>query len=140
MKNIVVVSVLDNLAKTCAQKLAKMLKFNYIDANSSFDDYLLATADNPLILIDEVLQKTETNLLKGFAKENNVVIGVSNDMFLSNSNYKLFSKSKIVLIECKNLTKITKKMQTFMQGIASITINEGTSTKELAKILGGFND
>ncbi len=135
MKNIVVVSLNDNLAKNFAIELSKLLKYNYIDANSNFDDYLLATADNPLNLIDDILQETETNLLKGLSKENNAVIGISNDMFLSNSHFKLFVNSKIVLLECENLSKINKKMQSFMQNVATISAPANTTATELIKLL-----
>ncbi len=135
MNNYVIVSLKDDLAKQMAKKVASILKLNYVDANSRFDDLLIASIDAPTILVDESLQEKETEIICELANLNDVVVGITNEMFLSNENYKNFANSKIVLITVENLKKINQNIQNFIKNLASLGVNEDVSEEQLAKML-----
>ncbi len=138
MKNIVVVSLIDEKAKNIAQNLAKKLKFTYIDADEKFEDYLLSSFEAPTILVDEILNAKESELLGELAKERNAVIKVSNDAFLSNVNYKLF-KNCIVLLITTAKGKIKLAIENRLKTYANVVVEENASEIQILKLIENKN-
>ena len=135
MKNIVVVSLKDEKAQDLASKLAAKLKYNYVDFDDRLEEYLLATIDIPTILVDEILNEKESELLDELVKEQNVVLTLANDTFLSNENYKLLKNCIVVLISVENLAKVQKKLEEAIQKYSNVVVNENCTEIELFKLI-----
>ena len=135
MSNIIVVSMDEEKSTNMAKKLSKQLKFNYIDAGERFDEFLLSTMDLPTMLVDEILNLQESELLSELAKEQNAVIKVANDTFLSNENYKIFKNSTVVLLVVEKLGKTKRAIENHIKKYANVIINETTSTIEALKLI-----
>ena len=138
MKNIVVVSLIDEKAKNIAQNLAKRLKFTYIDADERFENCLLSSFEAPTILVDEILNVKESELLGELAKERNAVIKVSNDAFLSNGNYKLF-KNCIVLLITTAKGKIKETIENRLKTYANVVVDENANEIQILKLIENKN-
>ena len=135
MKNIVVVSLKDEKAQDLASKLAAKLNYNYVDFDDRLEEYLLATIDIPTILVDEILNEKESELLDELVKEQNVVLKLANDTFLSNENYKLLKNCIVVLISVENLAKVQKKLEEAIKKYSNVVVNENCTEIELFKLI-----
>ena len=135
MKNIVIVSLKEEKACDLANKLAKTLKYNYIDADERFEEYLLDTIDAPTMLVDEILNAKESELLADLCKEQNAVIKTAADTFLSNENYKTFKNCIVVLVTIEKLGKIKRAVENAIKKYANIVISENDSEIEIMKLI-----
>lgn len=135
MKNIVVLSLNEEKACFLAENLAKKLKFSYIDAGERFDDYLISSIDAPTILVDEILNLKESELLSDLAKENNAVIKVANDAFLSNENYKIFKNCIVVLVLTEKLGKTKRAIEEQIKKYSNVVVNENATEIEILKLI-----
>ncbi len=82
-----------------ATLLAQKLGFKFIDLAKEFDYFLLNSLNYPTIKAEKSLAVAETKLILAALKEENVVVYLPNDMFLSNQNYKKIDGTKIVITE-----------------------------------------
>ncbi len=135
MKNIVIVSLKEEKACDLANKLAKTLKYNYIDADERFEEYLLDTIDAPTMLVDEILNAKESELLADLCKEQNAVIKTAADTFLSNENYKTFKNCIVVLVTIEKLGKTKSAVENAIKKYANIVISENDSEIEIMKLI-----
>ncbi len=138
MKNITIVGIDNDFVKMFAHKLSKELDYRYIDANEQFDKDLLANMEYPIYLVDEILVQKENVLIKNLVKKENVVISISDDMFLSNEHYKFFENSLVFLIIDEKVGKIQKNIQNLLKKHVNFTFDKNEiSTNDIIKIIRG---
>lgn len=130
MKSVAIVSINNSLSKTVAKKLANQLNCKFIDLEKEFEQILLLNIRTPLFN-NAILEQKEHQLIKYSAEQENVVISLNNDMFLSNGNYNLLKNLQIVLIEQDFDDKISKNLQSLIKKYANISIRE----KDIDKLI-----
>lgn len=114
-KNIVLVGFCEGFIKDIIPILSKKLKMDYIDADNLIDDNLLKTAHYPLLLVDAALSKIESRELAKTNLQENMIIKISPDMFVSNKNYKNLSNCHKILIKASNINEIDKKIENLIE-------------------------
>ena len=139
MKSVVVVSLNNQLAKNCAQSLAKKLKLNFLDLSEEFDKFLLSSINAPTILVDEVLQEKETELLLKLISKPNSIIYTPNDTLLSNQNYKNLKNNFVLLILVEKLGKIKQNIQNFIKNYANLIVASNISINKIEELLKSQN-
>ena len=120
--NIIITSLNLENAQTISKKLAKKLHFKFINANEVFNKTLLKSVADPVLLVDDELNAKESELCFKLAKTDDVVVAMSDDMFLSNENYKFFQNSKKFLVFSKNLGKTKKNIEKIIQSRCNFAI------------------
>ena len=135
MKSIVVVSLNNQLAKNCAQSLAKKLKMDFLDFELEFNKLLISSINAPTILVDEVLQQKETALMLKLTKTPNSIIYLPENTFLSNENYKNLKNNFVLQILVENLGKIKQNIQNFIKKQANLVAESNFSTQKIADLL-----
>lgn len=135
--NIIITSLNLENAQTISKKLAKKLHFKFINANEVFNKTLLKSVADPVLLVDDELNAKESELCFKLAKTEDVVVAMSDDMFLSNENYKFFQNSKKVMVLSKNLGKTKKNIEKLIQSRCNFAIqNEDNLDLLLEKFKG----
>ena len=132
--NILVTSLNFDYAQEIAQKIAKKLKCKVLNANELFNKTLLLSIGNPILLVDEELNLKETELCLKVSNFDGVV-AISDDMFISNENYKYFKNSQKILVFSKNLGKIKKNIENLVKQHCNYSINY---EDDLDKLLATF--
>lgn len=138
MKNIAIVGLDNAFVKKFAQKIAREIGYKYIDANEKFDKDLLANINYPMILVDELLDEKENRLIEKLTKNDNTVISISDDMFLSNEHYKILEETTVILILDENVGKIKKNIEKMIEKHANFVFNKNEiKTNDIIKIVRG---
>ena len=138
MNNITIVGIDNDFVKMFAQKLANEIGYKLIDANEQFDKDLLDNMDYPIFLVDEILVQKENILIKNLSNKENVIICMSDDMFLSNEHYKNFENDETILIIDENLDKIKKNIQNLIKEHVKHVFNKkDIKTNDIIKIIRG---
>ena len=135
MKSVVVVSLNNQLAKNCAQSLAKKLKMDFWDAELEFSKFLISSVKAPTMLVDEALQEKETELLLKLSKKPNSIIYLPEDTFISNNNYKNLKNNFILLILVENLGKIKQNIQDFLKKHSNLVVESSFTLEKVAELL-----
>lgn len=122
--NITIIGMEYDKVKNIAKAISKILCCEHIDFKLEFEKIILQTIHNPLIATDDILQIKESELLKKINSLNNVVVSLNDDVFLSNSNYKIFENSFTVLIVSEFNNKIKENIQNLLKKYTKIHIKE----------------
>ncbi len=113
-----------------------MLAIQCIDADQSLEMKLIKNLDYPLNVADNVMAKLETQNMDGLAKLENVVVVMSEDLFLSNNSHKKFQKSLKILIKVEKNNQIEVNLQNLLEKYCDVTMQEKNIDIEgLIKIL-----
>ena len=134
MNNITIVSMDNEQTKNIAQRLAATLNFVYIDASLELEKLLLTDFRSSMFNSDTPAK--ETKLISYLAKQNNSVLAIDNEMFLSNENYKQFKKSVTLLIEIKNDNEIAFNLQDLLKKYCKFSTTE-TKIEKILTLLKG---
>lgn len=124
MQNIVVVSMNKNLAILIAEKIAKMLSLTLINADDDLEARLMKSLDFPLDVAQYSMDNLEKNLLTDLSDRDNIVICMSDDVFLANENSKIFKKSLKILVKIDKTEKITNGIQNLLEKYCDVTLHE----------------
>lgn len=120
-----------------AKEVAAELNYSFLDLQSELNGYILKTSNISLIIADEILKETETELVKASINKRDSVIFMPNDMFLSNQNYRYVkgisfaiceqktspikqNLQKLICAHCKYIVDSKNAKQKIMQIIANL--------------------
>lgn len=131
MKNIVLVCLDYNFALKFSKKLSRVLQIPNYDADELIKCNLINSIDFPLSVSGDVMNAKEKLVLKELSEMENVIITLTDDEFVSNENYKLFSNSFLILLEIdlkndikKNIQNLIKKHCNYSENIKNLKINK----------------
>lgn len=134
MKNVVIFGINYELVLNLSKQLAKILNCKIVDAEKQFNNILLKYADKPALLLNDEIEKQETNLCAKLCKVANLV-AIPDDMFLSNENYNHFNNSIKIFVQSGTKSKLKIGIENLLQLHSNLTINKLTVLEEVAKKL-----
>lgn len=124
MNNIAIVGADNDKIKDFAHLIANKVGYEFIDMNECFENYLLINYNLPIDLVNEVLELKETQLVKKMAKKNNVLLFISDDMFLSNQSYLILKDCLKILIYDKNKKEIDHAIQETIKKYCDLSMEQ----------------
>ena len=122
MKKIIIFGLEYEQVQEIAHSVSKKLNLKFLNSQQIFNKTLLKSASDPVLLIDDELNEQESKLCKKLAEQDGV-IAMSDDMFLSNENYKYFKNFAKILIKSKTHSKIKQNIENLLQSHATTTAN-----------------
>lgn len=120
MKKIIIFGLNFEDVKQTARAISKNFNLKFFNAQEIFNKTLLKSADYPVLLIDDELNAQESLLCKRLTDQEGVV-AMSDDMFLSNENYKNFKNFTKILLKSKTNSKLKQNIENLLQTHATIT-------------------
>lgn len=120
MEKIIVFGLNFEDVQQISRAIAKKLNLKFFNAKQIFNKTLLKSAVDPVLLVDDILNEKESLLCAQLAEQNGVV-AMSDDMFLSNENYKYFKNFTKILIKSKTNSKLKQNIENLLQTHATIT-------------------
>lgn len=102
MKNILMVCADKNLRKDISKALASELKCLYLDADELLDFEIVNRQNVKLAEAGDALHQMELDTIKRMTEFKNCIITISNDLFVSNDNFKSINN---VIKVCLMLSK-----------------------------------
>lgn len=99
MQNILIVCADKELRKEISKVLATELKFLYVDVDDVLDYELLNNQDVSLVKAEDMMNNLETKSINRVLKFNDCITTISNDVFVSNDNFRLFKDIKKVFLK-----------------------------------------
>ena len=103
-----------------ARSLSKKLNLKFLNAGEIFNKTLLKSANDPVLLIDDELNEQESLLCQKLSEQEGV-IAMADDMFLSNENYKFFKNFTKILLKSNTKSKLKQNIENLLQSHATIT-------------------
>ena len=134
MKKIIIFGLNFEQVQEVARSVSKKLNLKFLNASNIFNKTLLESANDPVLLIDDELNEQESLLCQKLAAQDDVVVAMSDDMFLSNENYKNFKNFTKILLKTKTSSKIKQNIENLLQSHSTIT---STTLDEILEKLKG---
>lgn len=129
--NITLFGIDDTAVINFASQLSKKLNITYINATSAFSDYLMSKDKKS----NKNLEKLEKSFIEEISNFNNVIISIPHDMFISNKNYKLLTKSLKIHVKFNLNNEILENLDNLLEKYADINISNVNFLNEVVKIL-----
>lgn len=120
MEKIIVFGLNFEDVQKISRSIAKKLNLKFFNAKEIFSRTLLKSAGDPVLLVDDILNEKESQLCAQLAEQNGVV-AMSDDMFLSNENYKNFKNFTKILIKSQTKNKLKQNIENLLQTHATIS-------------------
>ena len=133
MKKIIIFGLNFEQVQAIAHSISKKLNLKFLNAQQIFNKTLLKSATDPMLLIDDELNEEESLLCQKLAEQEGV-IAMPDDMFLSNENFKNFKNFTKILLKTKTSSKIKQNIENLLQSHATIT---ATTLEEVLEKLKG---
>ena len=130
---VVFVGLNNDFVKEFAKEFASELKINYMDFDEELNAYLILQKVSTLQTANEEFLTLEELLIKQLLDADNFIMSISNEVYLSNENYKLFENTLTLLMEKKEDDKILINIQKLLKKHCKITIKQDKI--EMKKIL-----
>ncbi len=134
MKNIIIFGLDFENVQGVSRLISKKLSLKFLNASEIFNKTLLKSASDPMLLIDDELNEQESSLCKKLAKQDGVVVAMTDDMFLSNENYKNFKNFTKILLKSNTKSKLKQNIENLLQTHATLTA--ATLDEILSKLKG----
>lgn len=135
---IAIVGLDDKFVIDFANQLAKLLNLKHQNFAIEFNRVLLNFIN---VSSSDFLQAQESALMQRLINEENKILSLSGDEYLSNKNYLFFKNTTTIFMERKEKNKILNNIQKLIKKHCEITIKQNKfKTNEIAnKIRGKYN-
>lgn len=138
MNNIAIVGADNDKIKHFAHLIADRVGYEFIDFNEHFENYLLINYNLPIDLVNEVLEKKETLLIKKIAKKSKILLYIVDDAFLSNQNYMILKDFFKIFIYDKGKFEIDHAIQDVIKKYCDLSIEQSEiDINEIVKSIRG---
>lgn len=134
MKTIVVVGLDNEKSKDFARELATELKLKFVSMDELLEEKLVCGFDFPLENANELMESMEKILIENLLLKGDLVVSVSNEMFISNKEVFDLNRCFVLCLEEKPKDALFKNLQKLITSHSTAVIKSNMDFKLIKKL------